>query len=304
MPGLSTAFFARTGRSPAEAARAARDMGAEYLELEYRMEEGYFNELLSEARKLGIGISSLHNYCPLPDIVKPEDADGDIFRLSSLDDEEWERAVKYSKRTLEFCDRAGASRAVFHLGDTGIDRRKKSYQELADNGLQNTAEARSMIDEHMKLREKYVSLHLDRVLKGLERLIPVAERYGITLGLENRYYRSEIPNLDETRQIIDTFRGAPLGPWLDWGHACATKLFGGPGLDDYLETFGSGIVGYHIHDIRVRHDHQPPGMGEIDFERYGKWIRGNDLNIIEIKSKYSDDQCARGLELIASLEKR
>jgi sugar phosphate isomerase/epimerase len=303
MPGLSTAFFARTGIRPGEAVRAAREMGAGYLELEYRMEEWYFNELLPEARRQGIGISSLHNYCPLPDIVKPEDADGDIFRLSSLDDVEWERAVKYSKRTLEFCDRAGATRAVFHLGDTGIDRRKKRYQELADNDLLDTEEARAMIHEHMKLRKKNASTHLDRVLKALERLIPVAERYGVTLGLENRFYRSEIPNLEETRHILETFRGAPLGPWLDWGHACATKLFGGPGLDDYLETFGSGIVGYHIHDIRGRYDHQPPGMGDIDFQKYGKWLRGNEVNIIEIKSKYSDTQCAEGLELIASLEK-
>lgn len=302
MAGLSTAYFSKKGMSGTAMLKEARELGARYLELEYRISSEAFEDILKAPAEIRLPVSSLHNYCPRPDFVDEKDADGDYFRLSALDEDEWQKALTYTTYTLEAADRAGASAVVLHLGDSGADRRKSEYLEIADSQEIETDKGRRFLSDIAAERKANSGIHLDRVKKALERLIPVAERYGIRLGLENRYYITQTPDFHETGVLLDNFKGAPVGMWLDWGHAEVQKLFGYQGIDSYLDAYGENLVGFHIHDVTGRRDHRPPGMGDVDFSHYQDWIRKSPINILEVKSIFHPDEMKRGFAILHSIE--
>ena len=42
------------------------------------------------------------------------------------------------------------------------------------------------------------------IVSSLDRLVPVAEKQGVLLGLENRYHYHELPGLDDFKVIFET----------------------------------------------------------------------------------------------------
>ena len=121
---LSTCWTSKTARSADELLGPILDLGFEGVELEFRITERLYQEVLPLLRAHGVRVLSIHNYFPLPEILPPEKAGGDCFSLSSLDSEERERGVYYTCRTLEFAHELEARVVVLHLGmvETGLPR--------------------------------------------------------------------------------------------------------------------------------------------------------------------------------------
>jgi sugar phosphate isomerase/epimerase len=103
---------------------------------------------------------------------------------------------------------------------------------------------------------------INQVYRSLDKICEVALRYGVTLGIENRYYLHQFPSFNEMGNIFSRFEGAPVGLWLDTGHAAAQEKLGQPGPGKYLSAYGENLKGFHLHDIKANNDHQIPGSGE------------------------------------------
>ncbi len=303
MIGLSTILFYRKNLSGEEILKKANLMGFNKLEIEYRISKEQFFQIKKFKNKYDISVVSLHNYCYRPDFVDENKADGDFFKLSSLEDEEWKMALKYSIRTIENADDINARFVVFHFGKVDIDFDKEKFHQSIDKGLIYQEEGRRFRNEIIKARKEKASKHLDRVLKAIDKLLNIADKYSIKIGVENRYYPHQIPDFEEVGVIMREFEGGPIGFWLDFGHAVVQGNWNLPGLDDYLDAYKSYLLGLHIHDCEGRFDHKPPGFGKIDFNKYKDLLKSNLIKILEIKYKYNEKEVVEGLRNIYEIIK-
>lgn len=115
---------------------------------------------------------------------------------------------------------------------------------------------------------------LSKNVSSLRRLIPIAEKYGITILIENigipgdGYFDADADDLIE---LVDAFGHELVAANWDVGHANLN------GCDQYgsIRKLGKRLRGLHIHDNRgpipsasmAQCDlHLPPFMGNIDFE--------------------------------------
>ena len=122
----------------------------------------------------------------------------------------------------------------------------------------------------------------DAVRRSLNELVPVAERLGVTICLENLYKPLNLP--DAVVGFIEEFSSPCLGACFDAGHAnilarggdypdgtayksCAS-MGATPEWDAHaLDKMLPHVVSCHLHDNRVRKDdHDLPGTGSVDWE--------------------------------------
>jgi sugar phosphate isomerase/epimerase len=103
--------------------------------------------------------------------------------------------------------------------------------------------------------------HRGSLVKSLEELSPVAQRYGVRLAIE------VIPNaLSTPSALVDLIESdidaTGLGICVDVGHA---KLMGD--VVDAIEACSGHVITTHLHDNRGRtDDHLVPGKGVIDWD--------------------------------------
>jgi len=103
--------------------------------------------------------------------------------------------------------------------------------------------------------------HLASLVRSLEDLSPVAQRYGVRLAVE------VIPNaLSTPSALVDLVESdldaVDLGICMDVGHA---RLMGD--VVDAIETCSGHLITTHLHDNRGRNDdHLVPGKGVIDWD--------------------------------------
>jgi len=122
----------------------------------------------------------------------------------------------------------------------------------------------------------------DCILRSLDELLPVAERLGITIAIENIWFATSTP--EKLLAIIGHFDSANLGLCYDAGHANlmakdsgvekahpvdAWKRFGPVPYDPrILEKMLPAVTTCHLHDNNGVHDeHLLPGRGTIDWPR-------------------------------------
>ena len=145
------------------------------------------------------------------------------------------------------------------------DARRKAAVEETLAALDVAAAVRySTLVLHGGIPEPYggaADNHVGSLVRSLEELSPVAERYGVRLAVE------VIPNAISTASALvelveSDLDAADLGICMDVGHA---RLMGD--VVDAIETCSGHLVTTHIHDNRGRNDdHLMPGKGSIDWD--------------------------------------
>ncbi len=226
-------------------------------------------------------IHSVHNFCPLPFEVRA--ANPDCYEFTSHRSAERDRAVRLTRKTIEFASDLGASFVVLHLGRIPMaSPSKKLLKLIQQGGLLSRAFVKLKIAA-VRSRQAKSAFYLDRVCSILEALLPDAEKAGIRLGIETRQNFHELPTEDEAELILNRFDGGPIGYWHDIGHAeFRHNLF----FSDHatiLRRFAPRILGCHTHDVVwPENDHQPPFHGRIDFDSLIPLIPDSTLFVFEI----------------------
>ncbi len=108
------------------------------------------------------------------------------------------------------------------------------------------------------------------------KLLPLLERYGITLAIENIYGRdfSEIylSSAEDVLYYIDHFNSPYVAACFDSGHAITR----GQKPLEMLKRLGDKVAATHLHsNVPGRDLHQPPGMivSTFDWPNLGKTLR-------------------------------
>jgi len=251
-------------------------------ELEYHITPKMAEQLRPRLRRHHIMVLSIHNFFPVPPGLPREQASGDAFLLSSPDREERDRAVKFTKRTMEFANDLEAPVVVLHLGRVDLEPETQTLRWYFQRDEITSPDAKEFLGEKLGEREEKKGKHLDAVLFSLDALHREAIRLDVLVGLENRYHYHEIPNADELAVIFEKFEGGNLRYWHDAGHAQVQENLGLVTQEELLRRYGPRLVGCHLHDVEGLDDHLPPGKGKLDFSRLKPYLTADTIKILEV----------------------
>lgn len=299
MFSISTVWNIETRDYGVVAVDELMSMGFDSIELSW-INEAKFEEI----KDLRLKVSSVHNYLPEPNELKSGRWRGDVFRLTSLDEEEREEAVKYTKRTIDTAVNFGAPAVVVHWGvPEGLTVRSYVLHKLYDQGGFNSPEYIMMKKVIKKEREEKKNKFIENGLISLDEINAYAFKNNIKIGLETRMYYEELPGLEEFLMIFDKFKGGALYYWHDIGHAELHQKMGF--IDDasvYLNELEKYLIGLHIHDILGLSDHKAPGMGNLDYSKYAKYFKNKDLiKVFEVHSSSSKEELLKGKKMLEAL---
>ena len=260
-----------------------RALGFESVELSFNLSRAMVGEALAEVSKRQIRVSSVHNYCPVPDDMERQKALPDCYAMSSPDPSQRAAAVKYAKKSIDTAAELGAEAVVLHCGRVEIADKTRELIELCRQGKREDrlfGETKSLF---ICAREAAAGAFFPNTLRSLEELERYASSRKIKLGIENRFYYREIPSFEETAAIFDRFAGSCLCFWYDTGHGRILEDLGFAGQGGFLERYSSYLGGMHLHNVRNYQDHLPPALpgGEIDFRDMRVFLRNCPVRVIE-----------------------
>ena len=271
------------------------------IELSFNLDARLVESIAKEAINLGIGISSLHNYCPIPDGLLPKQALPDCFSLASLDKQERMLAVKYTKVTIDTARRLNAKAVVLHCGRVGIPDSTRALINLYNQGFKDRAVYIELKEEMIRQREAHAPAFLEQVLNSLEELNTYAKTKDVLLGVETRFYHSEIPSISEIGVILKKFRNSNIYYWHDTGHAQLMENLGFAKHKDFLDRYGYSLIGVHLHDILGGQDHLAPLVGNLDFELLQPYLKKDTLKVIEAHSPATAEELIKSRDFISRI---
>ncbi len=258
-----------------------KNLGFDEVELSFDLTAGIIKDIAKLISRKSLKVSSLHNYCPIPTDVPRHLALPDCYSMASIDQQEREKAVKFTKSTIDTAASLGAKVVVLHCGRVEIPDKTRSLINLCTPGIKSTEEFNRIKNDYVQLRQITAKPFFENTLKSLDELNLYAKNKDILLGVENRFYLREIPSFEELGIILGTFKGSNIYYWHDTGHAVINEQLGFNMPNQLLNTFSENIIGAHLHDVKSYHDHLAPLQGELDFKLINSYFRKDTIRVIE-----------------------
>jgi len=259
-----------------------KGLGLEAIEIGYDFTSEKINALIPLLSDFNIQVSSVHNFCPLPEENIFKRFYTDYYRLSSLDETERAAAVRATKRTINTAAQLHARVVVIHAGVVEMDRAyTRDILALYRDGGAGTLRYEKLKEELIRIRDIKKTLYIAAVIRSLEEILTYAKARGIKIGLECRYYPEEIPNLAEAGYLLKLFSSQGLVYWHDMGHAQVQENLGFSSQGAYMEQLAEYLYGFHIHDVEGLRDHKAPFTGTIDTDAIMTYMKPDMLKVIE-----------------------
>ena len=272
---------------------AMGEAGADSLELEFRIKSDAFDDIRKNRQSWGIKISSLHAVCPAP---KGRSRGAEAFLISDEDETARKKGVEDIKRTLRNAIEVEAEAVVIHAGRVPMDEPSHLMMHMYDNGEAGSSRwhellHRVMLERNIKSKKPFTQL-----LKSLDEINEEAVTLGINVGIENRYYYGEMPNIDEFGVLFNTFDGGRLNYWHDVGHAHVQEVLFGIPQKVMLETFSDRLIGVHLHDVKDGYtDHNEPGSGVVNFEMLKSYLKLETIKVMELNPRVGLEEAKDGV---------
>jgi sugar phosphate isomerase/epimerase len=103
---------------------------------------------------------------------------------------------------------------------------------------------------------------LDAIITVLKEIAPVAEEYGVEIGLEN-HEGNNLENIEDYERIFEVIDSPNVGIWLDTGHFDAANV----DMDDLIDRLYSRVNHIHVKDNEIK--------GQKNFVRFGEGTTDN-----------------------------
>lgn len=298
MFALSLSWNTQTHRGINQKIAQILRAGFKTVELNFSLTEKDIIQI-DRLRRAGlINVVSCHNFCPIPPGISVKRALPDYYSLSSLKEKTRRLAVKYTKRSLDTACALKAKALVIHSGRVEIPDTSKQLMSLFAQGRASSIEFKNLANAMRREREKHKGAYLEQVALSIKELSQYSQKKGIKIGLENRIYYPEIPQLEELGPLLNN-RNVYF--WFDTGHAyIMQKLWSVPFIK-YLRRYSQKIIGMHLHDIRLMRDHCAPGTGEFNFKILKPFISPQTIKVIEAHAPATPRQLTRSAAVLKKI---
>lgn len=284
-------------------------LGFKRVELSHGIRISLVPGILKAVEEKLIEVSSVHNFCPLPNGV--QSAAPNLYQPSAIDSRErmlWER---YTLQTFDFAVKVGAPRIVMHSGSTwyffqGPERKLDKWMDEVDLkacDMLEDAQFPKQLSKAMRRVRRASKGAMKRINESYGLVIPKAKELGLTLLLENREGLQEMP-IDKA--YPEFLEGLPepehVAYWHDTGHAQIKHQFGLLDHREHLESLADRLAGFHLHDVsKGGRDHQVPGTGTIDFKMISEFVRPEHTLVLELSPKLTVDEVKASRDYIGNL---
>jgi sugar phosphate isomerase/epimerase len=280
--------------------REIRDLGFQYAELSHGIRISLLPGILEAVDAGEVGISSLHNFCPLPmGVTYPAP---NLYQFSAERPRERELAQRYTLKTIEFAARVKAPAVVLHSGSIDMKSYTDKLLGLVARGERDTPKYAKLCADLDAKREAKKGPFVDRVNELLKKLLAVAESQGVKLGIENRQGLEELPLETDFQFLFRELASPNLVYWHDTGHGQIKENLGFIRHAMHLESLRNHLAGLHIHDVQFPgRDHCEPGSGTIDFAALKPLIKPEHIKVFEFSPSLTVEEVKRGVEHIKQI---
>jgi sugar phosphate isomerase/epimerase len=277
---LSTRWNAYRSKSGEEMIDEILSVGFKRVELGYDLRLDHVPGVRARLADESVVVGSVHNYCPVPMGVPrghPE-----LFSLAALTEDERERAVRHTSRTIEFAGEMGASVVVAHAGNVRMRGATRKLIAMLEAGKGDKPKFERIRMKLMMKREQAVGKHLEALRRTCDDLLPLLERTGITLAFENLPSWEAIPTEVEAKEMLDQYASPHLGYWHDTGHGGIRENLRFVNQRHWFEMLAPHLAGMHLHDVAYPgHDHIMPPHGSLDFSSFAGAIHPGLQLVVE-----------------------
>lgn len=271
----------------------ARRAGFARIELNHKINSAMLDGMELNSSTIG----SVHEPCPA-DIPADELKKRD-WLVSSTNEENRREGVNAIQRSIDLAHRLGARAIVIHAGHTSPDLKpEKKLRALLEAGRRESDEYREIHAQMIQDRATVAKAGFEAVKKSIAELLEYANKFGICLGIENRYHYMEYPSPDELRTLLDLASPEQLGFIYDVGHAQTLDRLGFYPHEEWLKRFAPRMIGTHLHDVIGVTDHYAPGLGEVDFSMVAKYLPENAFRTCEFQTFNTPEQVKAGLRFL------
>jgi len=280
---LSTMWAQGRFKHMAEFVEKAREFGFAQIEAHSSLSPEMLNEIIETA----VSISSVH--CPCPNSLSSNGIAVSHLSLSSTEEIERREAINYANKTIDLASKIGAKTVVLHMGEVPVNAElEEKLRRLYEEGLARSEIYVKVKEELLSERKSKAPLHLAAAMESLEELSEYGRRRGIMLGLENRVYFREIPDINEMEELLSSVEGNCAGYWHDVGHAEVQQHLGFTRHEEWLRRFSEKMIGIHLHDALGISDHLVPGKGNVNWDTVAKYLPGAAIRTCEINQQVGE----------------
>ena len=266
-----------------------KSFGLENIELGYTLTHLQLAQIEKLIKELNLRVSSLHSFCPTPNDEPSNRHVSNYYRLSASDNHERSQAIKWTKICIDAAVRVGAPVVVIHAGTVELENDfSKDVVNLYKDGKRDSEEFTNARDQLLKLRQDRAQAHIKNLESSLEEVVKYAQQKGIKIGLETRYYPTEMPNFKEIGHFLNLFHKYGMYYWHDVGHAEINDRLGITPHVDFLEAYKDKMIGVHLHGIKVTRDHLAPFDGDMDLDKLLSYFPDRLIRVVEARYATED----------------
>lgn len=301
MLAISTAWNYRSDADMRQMLLDIKAVGLNTVELGYKITVPQLARIVPLLDELKMTVSSVHNFCPLPDDHPSPRHPSNHYRLTSLDEEERNLAVAWTQRAVDTAVMVKAGVVVIHAGTIEIQGglSESLIKQYKEGHLSDENEFKKLCARVVAKRRAAQGPFMEKLLVSLEAVMAYAEKRNIKIGLETRYYPTEMPTFEEIGSLLDRFHSRGMYYWHDFGHAEVNDRLGIYSHRECLDRYQDKIIGFHIHGVKVIKDHHAPFEGDFDLRKFFPYIKSHHLKVIESHGSATAEQIKKAVTILS-----
>jgi len=293
---LSTSCYGDRLETIEDQAFATVAMGFRRMELGLAEEPVPLNGFQDSRRETGIEVRSMVVGC-----LDSRSSAMTGTRLGSLDRDERAQALLSCRRHIRIASEYECPVVILRgsqvedpkLSAAADDLHARLVEEGPDEGLVKKVQA------HVARVARSSQGQIDHFCRSIHKLM--GEFPGVTIAVEAGMHYNDLFGYETVGWMLEDLGSQRLRYWHDTGRIFLRERAGLPAQGDWLDTFGSSMIGAHIHDSDGLLCEMPPGTGEVDFKLLSEYLPKDAERVIEVNSRHPRAEILAAVQTLEDL---